>query len=107
MEYSEGDGGSGRANGDFHIQQLLDIKISSKTFGKNGIWGTMRDLSLNVHGMKDWAKCRRIRSLVLESKVDFCMLQERKNQNMEESIVKDIWWGGDIEFWLERKKNRK
>ncbi|KAH1209914.1 hypothetical protein GmHk_15G044314 [Glycine max] len=61
----------------------------------------MRILSLNVRGISDPIKRKRIKLLVEESGVNFYMLQETKCEHIELSFVRDVWRSQETDFeWI-------
>lgn len=48
--------------------------------------------------MKDHSKRRHLRSLIEETKVDFCLMQEMNCERMEESFVWEIWGPMGFDF---------
>lgn len=62
----------------------------------------MKILSLNVRGLRDRAKRRRLRSLLLEGKFQCCFLQETKCSDVNSTIVESVWGGSEYN-WVARK----
>lgn len=58
----------------------------------------MKMLSLNVRGLGDQAKRRKIRSLVLSGKFDCCFFQESKCFAVNNSLIERLWGGVDCEW---------
>jgi len=48
--------------------------------------------------VKDHSKRRHLRSLIEETKVDFCLMQEMNCERMEESFVWEIWGPMGFDF---------
>lgn len=57
----------------------------------------MKILSLNVRGIGDCAKRRRLWSLIMEGKFQCCFLQETKCSAVSRMLVESLWGGGGSE----------
>lgn len=53
----------------------------------------MKTFSLNIRGIGDRAKRRRLRSLLFQGKVKCCFLQETKCSNITRNVVHSLWGG--------------
>lgn len=77
----------------------------------------MKILSFNVRGLGKRVKRRELRETLKNHKIDFCCLQETKEENMSNRICKSIWWdhaydwasldaegnsGGVLSIWNDR-----
>lgn len=54
----------------------------------------MKILSLNVRGLGDRAKRRRIRSLIISGKFDCAFFQETKCSAVNNQLIGSLWGGG-------------
>lgn len=61
----------------------------------------MKILSYNVRGLGSRAKCRDVGEIIKKRRVDFCMIQESKKEEMDELTCKLIWNDGNIS-WAHR-----
>lgn len=53
----------------------------------------MKIVTLNIRGVRDRAKRRRLRSLIAEGKFQCCFLQETKCSNINRLLVESLWGG--------------
>lgn len=58
----------------------------------------MRMLSYNVRGLGSVAKCRDVGDIIRKKRVDFCMLQESKKEEVDEFLCKSIWTEGNFSW---------
>lgn len=58
----------------------------------------MKIMSLNVRGLGDQAKRRRLRSLISSGKFDCVLLQETKCSVINDRLVENIWGNSDCEW---------
>lgn len=56
----------------------------------------MKILSLNVRGLGDRAKRRRIRSLIISGKFDCAFFQETKCSAVNNQLIGSLWGGGTM-----------
>lgn len=64
----------------------------------------MKILSLNVRGLGDRAKRRRLRSLIINGKFDCIFLQETKCSDITNQLIETFWRDCDFE-WVARGAN--
>ena len=58
----------------------------------------MKLLSWNVRGLGRTGKCRKIKQVLKERKIDMALLQETKKEVVNSKLVQSIWAGEKMEF---------
>ncbi|KAL8543823.1 hypothetical protein ACS0TY_004393 [Phlomoides rotata] len=56
----------------------------------------MRMLSYNIRGLGCRAKCREVCELIKSNRVNFCLIQKTKKEEVDEILCKTIWGSGRV-----------
>lgn len=66
----------------------------------------MRILSYNVRGLGSRAKCNDVGEIISKRRVNFCMLQESKKEDVDEFLCRAIWNVDNIDWAFKGSDDR-